>query len=343
MSSEFSTSSTVVEQSTPLDHPVALPPVALSEPDAFAALSTREDILRKKKALRSERQDAQRHGRHARTTGPSVAAQDSLLEEDRLETMLQDRFIPQHGPQQLISPRAFFLTPLFCVRSKAVERARYIEMTLASSADHHTLTYSGPELRQSDGLVFMALLNMARDVPAGKLVSFHPEEACRAIFGRYDGPSRKRLREHVQRLQRALLKFDTFSVQLCQRFDYPNAGRWTVALDSQIVELFRHTAYVWLDLKRRLSLPEGLATWLYAFVESQTRLIPTRIETLREMCGSEASLKPFTNKLRDALRALVAHHVIDEGWFMESGTLHWRKATWEPGPAQVSGTEAVPA
>ncbi len=311
-----------------------LPDATPSLPELTDAAVTRGDILQKKHALREERQQARRAG----SAGTLRQTQEGLLEEDRLEELLQTRFIPQHGPGQLISPRAFFVSPLFRVCSKTVERERFVEMTLAAGAEQPVLAYSGPELRQSDGLVFMALLNMARDVPAGKLVSFSPEEACRAIFGRYDGPARKRLREHIQRLQGALLKFRTFSVQLCQRFDYPSAGRWTVALDAHIVELFREAPYVWLDLKRRTALPEGLATWLYAFVESQTRLIPMKLETLRTLCGSEACPKAFANKLRDAMRHLTEHGLLEPGWFIEAGVVHWRKRE-----AAVEGLAAEPS
>jgi len=160
---------------------------------------------------------------------------------------------------------------------------------------------------------------MARDVRVGKSVSFSAEELCRALQGQYNGPARQRLRDSIQRLQQALLKFETFSVQLCQRFDYPSQGRWTVALDPQIVELFSRVPPVWLDLGRRLSLPEGLSTWLYAFVESQTSLIPMKTEALRVLCGSESSSRAFENKLRDALKHLNEHGVIDEGWSIREG------------------------
>lgn len=329
-----STATERAQGALPLDMPPPpvsrrLPDVALLHRDAFAGAATRKEVLHSKQALRSARQEAMAQARTDKVVAGERGTlnrkvQASLFEEDRLETVLQTQFLPQHAPNQLISPRAFFVSPLFSVRSKAVERARFTEFSITANGTA-ALGYAGPELRQSDGLVFMALLNMARDVQVGMAVSFSVEDFCRAVFGRYDGPARKRLREHVQRLQQALLKFDTFSVQLCQRFDYPKSGPWTVALDRQIVELFRQVPQVWLDLEPRLTLPEGIATWLYAFVESQSSLIPTKVDLLRTLCGSDATPRAFENKLRDALAHLTSHKVIDAGWALQKGMLRWRK------------------
>lgn len=337
----------------PLDLPSCTPPtrrlpdVTVLHRDAFSGVATRKEVLLSKQALRDARHEALAEARTQKTSaserGPlNRKVQASLFEEDRLEGLLQTQFLPQHGPSQLISPRAFFVSPLFSVRSKTVERARFTEFSITVNGAA-ALGYAGPELRQSDGLVFMALLNMARDVQVGMAVSFSVEDFCRAVFGRYDGPARKRLREHIQRLQSALLKFDTFSVQLCQRFDYPKSGPWTVALDRQIVELFRQVPQVWLELEPRLTLPEGIATWLYAFVESQSTLIPTKVELLRDLCGSEATPRAFENKLREALVHLTSHQVIDAGWSLKKGMLRWRKAIRQDTSASNDATSASPA
>lgn len=320
---------------------VRLPGVALADADTFSGTDVRSEVLGQKKDLRAQREDASNEARALAQGAPERQAlyrrvQSLLSQEEALEGLLKSQFIPLHGARQLLSPRSLFVSPLFRVRSKAIPRERYLEFSITAATGAGAIRYAGPELRQSDGLVFLALINMARDVRVGKSVSFSAEELCRALQGQYNGPARQRLRDSIQRLQQALLKFETFSVQLCQRFDYPSQGRWTVALDPQIVELFSRVPPVWLDLGRRLSLPEGLSTWLYAFVESQTSLIPMKTEALRVLCGSESSSRAFENKLRDALKHLNEHGVIDEGWSIQKGVLRWRKA-------QASSAYATPA
>lgn len=327
----------------------SMPGVALAEPDEFSQTDTRREVIRRKESLREQREDVSREARVAERASPEKQAlfrqvQELLDEEQSLEALLKSQFLPMHGAQQFLSPRDFFVSPLFRVKSKAAPRERFIEFHLSSSAPGGAaIRYAGPELRQNDGLVFLALVNMARDVRAGKPVSFSPEALCRALHGQYNGPVRARLRDTIQRLQQALLKFEHFSVQLCQRFDYPSHGQWTVAMDKNIVELFSRVPNVWLDISRRLSLPEGLSTWLYAFIESQTFLIPMKTSALRELCGSEAGDKPFENKLREALKHLNAHQVIDDGWRLEKGVLHWRKASRRNRPPEEdSATAAEP-
>ena len=304
----------------------------VSPPVTDGPLNTRQCIISRKVELRSLTEDLSKEARGHPVNSPERnrlyrVIQEQHDEQSRLEDVLSTDFVPQHGPLQLLSPRAFFVSPLFRVASKRLTRERSVALELKNSQGEMVLRYNGPELRQSDGLVFMALLNLVRDVRAGERVSFNAEEVCRAVFGRYDGPTRNMLREHVQRLQRGLMEFAEFSVQLCLRFEYPKRGAWTVALDKDIVQLFHRSAEVWLELPKRQALPEGLTTWLYAFIESQTKLIPTSINTLRELCGSDANSESFPRTLRLALKELTEHTVIDDGWSMRGGVVHWRKKT----------------
>lgn len=300
--------------------------------DDGGKLNTRECIIKRKVELRAIAEDLSREARSHPANSPERnrlyrVIQEQHDEQTRLEELLTSDFVPQHGPQQLLSPRAFFVSPLFRVASKRVERERNLSLELKNVTGDTVLRYTGPELRQSDGLIFMSLLNLVRDVRAGERVSFNAEEVCRAVFGRYDGPTRNLLRDHIKRLQRGLVEFAEFSVQLCLRFEYPKRGEWSVAMDKDIVQLFRRSAEVWLDFPKRKALPEGLTTWLYGFIESQTKLIPTSISKLHELCGSDSAPESFLRTLRLALKELTEHAVIDPGWSMKGGVVHWRKKT----------------
>ena len=307
-----------------------LPEVSLENVDPEERTRTRRGVLLSKRDLEKRRIQAFGETRGMRASPEKNTLyreiQDCKAEEDLLEAHLKERFIPQHSPNQFLSPRAFFVSPLFRVRSKTIERQSHTEIALPTTHGRKPILYRGPELRQSDGLVFLALLHMMRDVQVGTAVSLQPETVCKALFGRYDGNSRKQLRDHVQRLQQGLIILEHCSVQLCLRFEYPKTGKWSVALDPQIVEIFRVSPEVWLKMQPRLQLPDGLATWLYAFIESQTRLIPMQLASLRELCGSEASDKAFTNRFRDALHHLADNGIIDKGWSISDGCVRWMKA-----------------
>jgi hypothetical protein len=315
----------------PLSPPLSLlPEVSIEHADPEEQTRTRRGVLSSKRNLEERRTLAFGETRGMRASAEKNTLyreiQDCKAEEDLLENHLKERFIPQHSPTQFLSPRAFFVSPLFRVRSKTIERQKHTELELPTTHGRKPIIYRGPELRQSDGLVFLALLHMMRDVQVGTAVSLQPETVCKALFGRYDGNSRKQLRDRVQRLQQGLIILENCSVQMCLRFEYPKTGKWTVALDPQIVEIFRVSPEVWLRMQPRLQLPDGLATWLYAFIESQTRLIPMQLASLRELCGSEASDKAFSNRFRDALHHLADNGIIDRGWSIADGAVRWMKA-----------------
>jgi hypothetical protein len=306
-----------------------LPLVTIEGPHADEPRLTRRGVLQAKLNFKKEREDT-----FSETRGLPPSPEKSALykrvqacvdEESDLETCLQERFVPQHSPTQFLSPRAFFVSPLFRVCSKAQPRAIHLEMELPSAPGRPPLRYSGPELRQPDGRVFLALVHMLRDVQVGTNVRFQPDQVCQALFHRYDGNSRNLLRSHIQRLQHGVVISTHFSVQLCLGFDYPRLGGWTVALDPKIVQLFRISPEVWFPMQPRLQLGDGLATWLYAFVESQTRLIPMRITRLRELCGSDSGERAFTNSLRLALQRVADTGLIDTGWSLRRGEVRWLK------------------
>lgn len=251
---------------------------------------------------------------------------DTVLE---YEDLLKRDFIPQHSASQFISSQQLIMSRLFNVRGPAEKRADYEMFTLSACADGD-IQFRGPELRQLDGMVFMSLLNMLRDFKTQTLVSFRPADFCMACLGSYSGQARERLRQSILRLQGSVLAFPNFSVQLAQRFDYPDAGQWRVALDKDIVGLFRNSRTVWLDAALTRKIPHGVCSWLYAYVEAQTRLIPTSAEYLRKLSGSLAAPESYERSLRQALGHLASSEILDPGWSVANGKVRWRKRTQTP-------------
>jgi len=301
--------------------------VRLASGSSRLARLVRKDLIEDKNLCEVARNDAASLLRRAPANGVEKAdlfrrIRSCADEERRLEEVIQTELLPQHGPSQFIGPRVFLQTALFRVAGKQLARQGAISLVLLAQPQ---VTYRGPELRQSDGLVFASLLHMARDVRLGTGVSFHAEAVCRLLFGRYDGNTRRQLREHIHRLQSGVVVFNTFSVQLCLRFEYPSRGRWSVALDPHILTLFQGNTHVWLDMATRIQLPEGLPSWLYCYVRSQSRLIPMDLELLRRHCGSDAAPKAFMNGMRLALQQLALRGVVAPGWSLGAGKVRWMK------------------
>lgn len=307
-----------------------LPAAALADVVACSGHLLRRELIDLKQKRVELRNSTAKQLRYAR----SPDEKDELHEQIRrdtaqtllIEDTLQDCFVPQHSERQLLGARALFVSPLFHVRSKSAPRRENVELQLTPANFETPIRYQGPELRQSDARVFLALVNILRDMKLGVTASFPVREMCEAIFGRHDGDTRRQLREHIRRLQRGLLIFSNFSAQLVLRFDHPSARAWQVCLDPHIVELFKVTPKVWLGLEQRLALTDGLATWLYAYIQSQSHLIPLQPDVIRRLCGAQSEGKAFLNRLRPALRQLAEHGVIDPGWSLSTNELRWRKA-----------------
>lgn len=308
-----------------------LPDAVPQVPDAEDHTATRKGMLAHKQKLVELRQLT-----YAETRGMPNCDEKSALyrqirnfndDEHMVETELIEHFIPQHGPSQFISPRAFFVSSLFRPSPENAPRAAAVRIDLPARASNQKLRYEGPELKQSDALVFMTLLNMMRDVRTGTSVSIHPCEVCKVIFGRYDGHSRAKLQEHITRLQKGVIIFESLriNVQLCLRFEYPKRGPWTVCLDPDIVKVFQASSETWIRMAPRLSLPNGLATWLFSYIESQTRLIPMQIRYVLDLCGSGAEIEAFSNRLRVALAHLSDAQIVEPGWSVKGGVLRWKK------------------
>lgn len=306
-----------------------LPTGIFDELNEFGKPLTRSGVLAEKKQL-----GLQRELTFIETKGMKQSIEKNALykairaykdAEDALEERLNDDFIPQHSPSQFLGPRSFFQSRLFGASNDSIARQINVEFPLASSQGKPFITYRGPELRQSDALVFLAILHMLRDVIVGTKVCLEPQQVCVALFGRYDGNSRRQLREHVQRLQTGLIITDKYTVQLCLGFEHPRFGLWSVALHPHIIELFKLSPEVWFPIPVWLSLRRGLTTWLFTYIQSQTKLIPTNITHILEMCGSKSALDAFTNSLRNALKELARLEIIAPGWSLKNGRIHWMK------------------
>lgn len=244
---------------------------------------------------------------------------------DTQEAFLKENFVPLHSKDQLISTSELLVSPLFNIRNHQEPRRNPISISL-SLAGNGLFSYEGPELRQDDALVFMALLNILRDVRLGTAAGFPPRALCEALWGFYSGPIRQRLNDIISRLQKGILVFETFRVPLVQRFDFPARGLWSVVVDQDIAKVFLASRLVWLNIDKRLSMPSGLTSWLYGYVLSQSWLMPCKVERLHRLCGSGGKLAGFRTNLRATMGLMVSADLVQSGWFIDKhDVLHWWK------------------
>lgn len=314
----------------------SLPEVFIEASSADDQIQTRDGVLAQKKQFTELRRMSynEMRGKSASKEKDDLrkAIEACAYEAAKLEDELKYAFLAQHGRKQLFAPSEFFVSPLFRVCSRAATRKLHCEVPLQSKPGRVDIRYQGPELRQSDGRVFLALLHVMRDIRVGVPANFHAEPMCKALFGRYDGNSRAMLREHLRRLTNAVVNAGELRVLLCLSFDDPSTGPWNITLDPGLIRLFEMTRDSWMRMAPRFRLVDGLSTWLLGYVESQTKLIPTHIAKLHKLTGSDASHKAFKNRLRIALGHLAQEKIIETGWSMRNEQVRWLKTRHAPAP-----------
>jgi len=211
--------------------------------------------------------------------------------------------------------RDILLTKLFRL---GIGERKHIKGETLVSALGGTITHRGPELRQDDGGVFMALIAKTRGHLVTKTIAFNPKELV-AEMGREHKDARysvQHLRECIKRLQSSVIGIaqghNFLDVVMVQRF-VGDSQLWTVQLDSDVVLLFqnddKHPTYI--DIKKRARLKDGMQTYLQGHFLAHYEHNEFTLQELQEHSGSDSSLKVFGREVRGALPRLVHAGVIE--------------------------------
>jgi hypothetical protein len=151
------------------------------------------------------------------------------------------------------------------------------------------MIYSGEELRQDDETVWMQLVHLSKETRS-EWVTFTPYSFLKAVGWPTNAPSYTRLLTSIRRLAGGVIevyssRFDKgISTRLIATFEYAKdqGTPWRVRVfnkDDQLLFLFE-SLYSRLDWQTRLTLPEGVCTWLHGFLSSHREPFSHKIETL---------------------------------------------------------------
>ena len=67
----------------------------------------------------------------------------------------------------------------------------------------------------------------------------------------------------------------------------PENQMWQIQLNPDLIELFKDDLFTHIDFQTRQDIKGQLAKWLHSFYASHARAYPFKIETLKELCGSQ--------------------------------------------------------
>ena len=156
------------------------------------------------------------------------------------------------------------------------------------------VVYIGEELRQDDETVWMQLVHLAKEARS-ESVSFTPYSFLKAVKWPIKETSYTRLLTSIRRLATSGLevyssRFDKgVSTKLIAKYEYSKGADtpWKVQVfnkDDELLFLF-DKLYSRLDWETRLTLPEGVSTWLHGFFSSHREPFDHKIETLAVGAG----------------------------------------------------------
>jgi hypothetical protein len=149
--------------------------------------------------------------------------------------------------------------------------------------------YIGEELRQDDETVWLQLVHLSKEARS-ESITFTPYSFLKAIQWPIKGDSYTRLLTSIRRLATSVIEVYSarcdkgVSTKLIAKYEYTkdSDSAWRVQVfnkDDQLLFLF-DKLYSRVEWATRLTLPEGVATWLHGFLSSHREPFPHKVETL---------------------------------------------------------------
>jgi len=215
-------------------------------------------------------------------------------------------------------------------------RRRYLEAEQIAAVDGIEVRYTGQRLDQGDLDVWEALLHAVRDQDLGsecRVTSY----ALLKLMGKTDtGKNRKTLLTRIERLRANAIRLKQghhvyIGGLVDEAYKDEETQEWVIVLNPRLRALYGPDQFTQVEWAVRHELDgQQLAQWLHGFYASHAKPFPIKIETLHQLCGSEAVLmSDFAKKLRKALGALAEASVAHRASFsyeIKDGCVHVEKA-----------------
>ncbi|MDP2267596.1 MAG: plasmid replication initiator TrfA [Deltaproteobacteria bacterium] len=212
-------------------------------------------------------------------------------------------------------PNEIVRSALFSAKNRRQPRVMLRQAEIAVIGDGRMI-YTGDELRQDDETVWLQLIHLAKNQKLGELIEFTPYSFCKSMKWSISGQSYKHLRDVLTRLQATALQVyskrlgEGVSISMIPFFTWHNEEgeslkHWRVRVAQDLVVLFGDIHFTRVEWEQRLSLPDGLATWLHGYFASHRTPYPVKIETIRKGAGlSEGSKAELRKTIKRALESL---------------------------------------
>jgi len=232
------------------------------------------------------------------------------------------------GDTQRGMPNDFARSALFTVRNKRTPRREMKdEVVFHVMRDVH-MSYTGEELRAyDDELVFLQVLEYAKRVPVGEVVTFTLYEFCKDLGWPVNGQYYKRVEDCLNRMKATGVKFSSkrvgrIVVSLIRKFGFveqteKRRSRCWVMLEEEMVFLFAggHYAKVVWEKYRDLS---AITRRMFDYFSTHREPFPLALDTFKQMCGSDVTLaKKWREQANDSCTELQKSGLVKNVWIKD--------------------------
>lgn len=219
------------------------------------------------------------------------------------ETLL---YLPASKKIQTPVPNIVLRSCLFGVVGKGMRK--FQKNILKVTLNGYTVKYTGEQLDQADLDVWLECLRRCQECPLENIVRFSSYDFLKSI-DRTTGKSQYNwLNDSLNRMKVSGVHLSdgkyTYVGSLIDEI-YRDEEKYEncLVLNSKIAACFGDSCWTGITKSLRLQLKgKPLTQWLYGFYSSHAKPLPIKIETLRDLCGSEISeLRMFRFKLKKAI------------------------------------------
>jgi hypothetical protein len=223
--------------------------------------------------------------------------------------------LPSVSEHKRAVPNAILRSSLFGVVGKG--HRKYERNVLKATVQGLTVKFTGEQLDQADLDVYLECVRRCTKKSLGELVRFTAYDFLKSIgrkTGKFEYEWLKvcltRLFVCGLELGDGRLFYDGHLIN--EKYRDEKTGEFVIALNPKIAKFFSGDVWTGLLLTERTTLKgKPLAQWLHGFYSSHSKPFSYKVETIKELCGSDVSaLKTFKQKLKKSLADLT----VATGW-----------------------------
>lgn len=244
------------------------------------------------------------------TTHSELATRDMNVSDTEPNKSVEAKYLPVGKLETTPTPNVILRSSLFGVVQKGARR--YEERTLKASLNGCTVKYTGKQLDQSDLDVWLECIRRCQGDPLGKTIRFSAHAFLKSL-GQATGKSQHEwlksvfLRLRANDLDISDGRYHYMGSLVTEQYVDDDTGENCIVLNPKIIALFGDNVWTSLSKTIRFSLKgKSLSLWLYSFYATHNTPHPMKVQTLKELCGSETKeLKKFRQQLSKSLSELV--------------------------------------